>query len=213
VAALIGYPATVRRDVRFGLDEGFAGWVCREGRADIVVDTSSDERFVMTEATQEIRSIMCAPLLGRRGLVGVVNLDNRTRTAAFGRQDLEFLSGLAHQAAVAIENARLFEERERQAETLESRVRELSALLEGTRAITSTLELGEVLQTLVGVVGRQMEVDTVALWLVEDDQIVPAAAQGLRGALRSRRRQRGGLCRSRRARPGGGRTQPGRRLP
>ncbi|MGB9724477.1 MAG: GAF domain-containing protein, partial [Chloroflexia bacterium] len=179
VAAQIGYPDEVRREVRLGLDEGFAGWVCREGRADIVVDAQTDPRFLMTETSRDIRSIMSAPLIGRRGLVGVINLDNLSRPGVFGRQDLEFLSGLAHQAAVAIENARLFEERERYARVLEARVRELSALLEGTRAITSTLKLEEVLDTLVGVVGRQMEVATVALWRVEGESLVPAAALGL----------------------------------
>ncbi len=179
VAAQLGYPDAALREIRFKLDEGFAGWVCREGRADIVVDTQADPRFVMTESSQEIRSMISAPLIGRRGLVGVINLNNLARTAAFGQQDLEFLSGLAHQAAVAIENARLFEERERQALVLEARVRELSALLEGTRAISSTLQLQEVLETLVGVVGRQMDVDTVSLWLVRGDELVPAAASGL----------------------------------
>ena len=179
VAAQIGYPEAVRREVRLKLDEGFAGWVCREGRADIVVDARTDPRFLMTESSRDIRSIMSAPLIGRRGLVGVINLDNLSRPGVFGRQDLEFLSGLAHQAAVAIENARLFEERERYARVLEARVRELSALLEGTRAITSTLRLEEVLETLVGVVGRQMEVATVALWRIEGETLIPAAALGL----------------------------------
>ncbi len=179
VAAQIGYPDEVRREVRLKLDEGFAGWVCREGRADIVVDARTDPRFLMTESSRDIRAIMSAPLIGRRGLVGVINLDNLSRPGVFGRQDLEFLSGLAHQAAVAIENARLFEERERYAQVLEARVRELSALLEGTRAITSTLQLGEVLDALVSVVGRQMDVATVALWRVEGEDLVPAAALGL----------------------------------
>ncbi len=179
VAALIGYPQEVRRDVRFGLDEGFAGWVCREGRADIVADARADPRFVQTDSSGEILSIMSAPLVGRRGLVGVINLHSLTRVGAFGKQDLEFLSGLAHQAAVAIENARLFEERERQSRVLESRVRELSALLEGTRAVTSTMELQQMLETLAGVVGRQMEVDTVSLWLTRGEEIAPAAAIGL----------------------------------
>ncbi len=179
VTAQIGYAQAGDHKIRMGLDEGFAGWVCREGRADIVLDAQSDPRFVVTDSSKAIRSIMSAPLQGRRGLVGVINLDNLSHPAAFTRADLEFLSGLAHQAAVAIENARLFEERERQAKVLEARVRELSALLEGTRAITSTLELQEVLRTLVGVVERQMEVDTVALWLVEGEEIVPAAAAGL----------------------------------
>ncbi len=179
VAAQIGYPEALRREVHLRLDEGFAGWVCREGRADIVVDAQTDPRFLMTETSRDIRSIMSAPLIGRRGLVGVINLDNLSRPGAFGRQDLEFLSGLAHQAAVAIENARLFEERERYAQVLEARVRELSALLEGTRAITSSLQLGEVLDALVGVVSRQMDVATVALWQVDGEWLIPTTALGL----------------------------------
>ncbi len=178
-AAQIGYPGEAQTEVRLGLDEGFAGWVCREGRADIVIDAHSDPRFVLTDSTLDVRSLISAPLIGKSGLVGVINLDNRTRPGAFRQQDLEFLSGLAHQAAVAIENAHLFEEREQQARILEARVRELAALLEGTRAITSTLELQEVLETMVSVVGRQMQVATVVLWLVEGEEVRPVAAKGL----------------------------------
>ena len=68
VAAQIGYPEAIRREVRLKVDEGFAGWVCREGRADIVVDARTDPRFVQTDSSWNIRSIMSAPLIGRRGL-------------------------------------------------------------------------------------------------------------------------------------------------
>ncbi|MBN1485153.1 MAG: GAF domain-containing protein [Chloroflexia bacterium] len=191
IAAQIGYPSDVHREIRFGLEEGFVGWVCREGQADLVRDARRDPRFKVTDSAQDVLAIMSAPLIGRRGLVGVINLDNRTTVGAFSQEDLEFLSGLAHQAAVAIENARLFEERERQAQTLQARVRELSALLEGTQAITSTLELQQVLETLVGVVSRQMDVSTVALWLMEGQSLLPKAFSGLPQEFKQLRRRLG----------------------
>jgi len=161
VAAQIGYAEEMRRDVRLGLDEGFAGWVCREGRADIVIDAHEDPRFVVTDSSKAIRSIMSAPLEGRSGLVGVINLDNLTQTGAFGHADLEFLSGLAHQAAVAIENARLFQEREQ-------RISELTGVNEVSRAISSTMRLDEVLDTIRSEAGRLVDASNFLIALYDE---------------------------------------------
>lgn len=161
VAAQIGYAEVIRSDVRLRVDEGFAGWVCREGRPDIVVDAHTDPRFVVTDSSKDIRSIMSAPLQGRRGLVGVINLDNLTQTAAFGRADLEFLSGLASQAAVAIENARLFQEREQ-------RIGELTGVNEVSRAISSTMRLDDLLDTIRREAGRLVDTRNFLIALYDE---------------------------------------------
>lgn len=57
-----------------------------------------------------LRSILCVPLTVRQRARGVLYVDNRLRTAAFTNDDLELLTAFADQAAVAIENARLYEE-------------------------------------------------------------------------------------------------------
>jgi transcriptional regulator with PAS, ATPase and Fis domain len=55
-----------------------------------------------------IRSIMCAPLVVRNHCIGAVYVDSRINVNLFGPKDSELLLAFCHQAAIAIDNARLF---------------------------------------------------------------------------------------------------------
>ena len=57
----------------------------------------------------ELRSAMCVPLIGRRGVQGAIYIDNRIAAGRFSQADLELLSLFANQAAIAIENSRLYQ--------------------------------------------------------------------------------------------------------
>ena len=57
----------------------------------------------------DLRSIMCVPMIHKDRLHGVVYVDNRTTVGQFDEGDLELLSIFANQAAMALENTRLFE--------------------------------------------------------------------------------------------------------
>ncbi len=71
-------------------------------------DAMADARFLSGQSVANfgIRSMMCAPLIWRQDTLGIVYLDSRT-FGAFGKPDLELLTGIAGQAAVALGNARL----------------------------------------------------------------------------------------------------------
>ncbi|HLF02258.1 MAG TPA: adenylate/guanylate cyclase domain-containing protein, partial [Anaerolineales bacterium] len=56
-----------------------------------------------------LRSILCVPLKSKGELTGVIYADNRVRTGLFSERDRDILAAFSNQAAVAIENARLFE--------------------------------------------------------------------------------------------------------
>ena len=56
-----------------------------------------------------LRSILCVPLTVKSELIGVIYTDNRIRTGIFSESDRDLLLAFANQAAVAIENARLYE--------------------------------------------------------------------------------------------------------
>jgi len=57
----------------------------------------------------QLRSILCVPLTDKERVTGVIYLDNRIRASTFEEKDRDFLVSFAHLAAVAIENARLFQ--------------------------------------------------------------------------------------------------------
>ena len=81
-------------------------------------DATRDDRVKLSESVVDfrIRSVMCAPLLDINGKpFGVLQLDTQDRSKKFTEDDLRFLCGVANQAAVAMENARLHEEEVSQA--------------------------------------------------------------------------------------------------
>ena len=93
-------------------------------------------------AQVEFHAVMVAPLLMGRQLVGAIAFMDKNRERQFGRDDLRLLDLFAPQAAVAIENARLFANEKRRAE-------EQQALLDTMKDLSGELELAKVLQRVL----------------------------------------------------------------
>jgi adenylate cyclase len=85
--------------------------VARTGVPIVTTDAGADERFDSQQSIirHGLRSILCVPLLLKQTVTGVIYADNRIKSGIFGEQELQLLQNFANQAAVAIENARLFE--------------------------------------------------------------------------------------------------------
>ncbi len=77
----------------------------------IANDASHDARFSGAESViaMNLRSVMCAPLVSKGAVLGVIYLDNREKPNCFDENDMALLSALANQSATAIENSRLYE--------------------------------------------------------------------------------------------------------
>jgi adenylate cyclase len=102
--------------------------VISEGEAVLTTNAREDPRFGAQESiiAFNLRSILCVPLMVKTDLIGVIYTDNRIRTGIFSESDRDLLIAFANQAAVAIENARLFSSLKR---TLEE-VTELKNLMD-----------------------------------------------------------------------------------
>ena len=121
--------------------QGLAGWVVKNNKSLNVSDTRSDARHFkgVDESTGvEIRSILGAPLIAKGKLIGVIQIVD-TAPDKFDTTDQTLLEWLAASAAVAIENARLYEytnqeirERKKAEKNLSSSVETLSKTLNGT---------------------------------------------------------------------------------
>lgn len=85
---------------------GIAGSVILSGKAEIVNDVSSDPRFI--PGKNIVSSLMCAPLKIKDRVLGVINISSET-PVTYTAGELKFLSILASEAAAAIENAILHE--------------------------------------------------------------------------------------------------------
>ncbi len=83
-----------------------------KGQAFLSGDATKDDRVQLSQSVVDfrIRSVMCAPLSGVSGKpFGVIQLDTQDRSKKFSEDDLKFLCGVANQASIAMENARLHE--------------------------------------------------------------------------------------------------------
>ena len=107
-------------DIRLKIGEGIAGWVAETGKPAIVNNAASDTRFQGSYDAQtqfQTRSILCAPLVSRGATIGVVEILNRASGSRFTKQDLDLLLTLVEPAAIALENALLFQRAEKLAIT------------------------------------------------------------------------------------------------
>ncbi len=86
------------------------GRVIETGEPIVTTNAQEDKRFVGQESIVafNLRSILCVPLKVKNDLIGVIYADNRIRTGIFAESEKNLLNAFANQAAVAIENARLF---------------------------------------------------------------------------------------------------------
>jgi two-component sensor histidine kinase/putative methionine-R-sulfoxide reductase with GAF domain len=123
-----GSQGEVMRGQRLALGEGLAGWVVQHGESLLVPDAHTDERHFGGTAQQaglDVRSILSVPLQAAQKVIGVLQAVD-TKADSFGLVDLELLKPLAAAAAMAIENAQLYEQARRDAETRAVLLREVN---------------------------------------------------------------------------------------
>jgi two-component system, NtrC family, sensor histidine kinase KinB len=178
------------QQLRETVDRGLAGWVIRHRKAALVPDTSMDERWLRRpdDAFDKSgsKSAICVPLLARERLVGVLTLVHSLPNA-FGSEHLELMEAIADQASIAVLNARLYTESSRQA-------RIMTALADGAAAFSTSLDVREVWQRVLNQTLQAMQVETVAIGLIEgaEQGIVFRAAAGQNSGSIIERRVPGG---------------------
>jgi two-component system, NtrC family, sensor kinase len=122
------------KDIPIKPERGSAfGRALLEGRAVQIADASSDPEYTMPEVQRlgDYRTILAVPMLREGAPIGVVSLTRRD-VRPFTEKQIELASTFADQAAIAIENVRLFDE-------VQGRTRELAASLEDLRTTQDRL--------------------------------------------------------------------------
>jgi PAS domain S-box-containing protein len=130
---LVCWQATGPRDEivrgwRLAPGEGIAGWVARSGESLVVPDLRSDERHfegVDQQTGLALRSILSVPLWVKNGVIGVIQVVDGT-VDRFSTADLELMEPLSMAAAMAIENARLYEQARQDVEIKSGLLREVN---------------------------------------------------------------------------------------
>ncbi|HLF28055.1 MAG TPA: GAF domain-containing protein [Anaerolineae bacterium] len=138
-------------------------------RAWVIPDTRLDADWIQLPGQEYIRSWIGAPLLERDQLIGVLNVDHR-QVDAYDEEAAALVTSFAHQAAIAITNARLYQEER-------DRVAHLAVLNDIVNIASSKLELGEVYQALADNMVRVIGGDDcyINAWDVADQRVVPVA--------------------------------------
>jgi len=142
------------------IGEGAMGLVAESGEPLIIGDYQSWEQSAPEYAGIPIRAVLAAPLNVGKRLVGVITVATIDAGRRFDSADLHLLTLFAQQAAIAIQNARLFSEAER-------RVTELATLTDVGRALSSTLRMDEVLRLIYDQTRRVMYAEDMLIALYD----------------------------------------------
>ncbi len=129
----------------FGLSAGVVDRVWHTQEPLLTVDAQEDARLRerVSIVAYGIRSVMCAPLRVRGHAVGIVYVDSRNQAALFDATHLDLLAAFCNQAAIAIDNARLFAD-------LRHRIQEISAMKSYTDSIFASIASGVVTADTLG---------------------------------------------------------------
>ncbi|MEM7800161.1 MAG: GAF domain-containing sensor histidine kinase [Chloroflexota bacterium] len=133
----------------------------------LLTDNAQDDpRFADTSSVigYQFRSIMCAPLRARGRVIGAVFVDNRLTSGVFGDEDLDLLETFANQAAVAIDNAQLFQQTD---QALAQSLEELKLFQKIDRELHDNLDLQHTLDLVLHWAVRLTDADWGAVGLIE----------------------------------------------
>jgi len=101
------------RSIVVPMEGSVAGWVVQTGESLVVPDVRQDPRFYRKadeQSTLTTHSILAVPLTTRGNVIGVLEAINKQDKAEFTKEDVELLTVLGDQAAVAVQNALLFQQ-------------------------------------------------------------------------------------------------------
>jgi adenylate cyclase len=151
------------KEIRLPLGTGIAGHVAMSGETVNIPDAYADPRFnpdVDRTTGYHTSTILCMPMRDREGkVVGVIQVLNK-RTGPFTKSDEELLAAFAAGAAVTVQNALLNEEIRKRMQTSE-------ILLNVMRAVSSELEIDQLLLKIVSKTSEVMNADRCTLFLLD----------------------------------------------
>ncbi len=125
IRAASGLTSRWRKEAKLRVGEGVSGKVAATGKPIYIPDTYEDPEFIFFD--RSVRSLLVVPLVVKDKVIGTLSIDD-IKPNAFTPEDERFLSIVAAQAAVAIENATLYEKLKERAQILKKAYEEMSEL-------------------------------------------------------------------------------------
>ena len=169
------------RDIPVGLDRGSAsGRALLAGDVVHIVDVLTDPEYTFKEAQRlsGLRTCLGVPVLREGAAVGVLSL-TRSEVRPFSDKQIELVKTFADQAAIAIENARLFDEVQAKTRDLEESLQFQTATSDVLKVISRSPDaLQPVLDVIVGTSRKLCGSDASTIFLLRDDKFHVAAISG-----------------------------------
>lgn len=137
----------------------------------IISDVHTDDRYTKFEETSYIQSWMGIPLIAQDKIIGFLNLDSRT-IGFFNDDHASLIQTFANQAAIAIENTRLFELEQR-------RRKETEVLSVATASLANTLDTESLLNNIIDWLAELAPYDSASIMLKQGGLIRLAASRNL----------------------------------
>ncbi|HKY54426.1 MAG TPA: GAF domain-containing protein, partial [Anaerolineales bacterium] len=145
--------------VQMRLGEGVAGQVIREGITINIGDVQTDPRFLLSSSMPNFRSLLVAPVQSGGRQIGTISVQSRMPNA-FSAKDADLLNSLGVQAAIAIENTRLFE-------TTQQRLKEVNALYKTSQGLASSLDADKLIEDVVTLLHQNFGYYHVQIYLID----------------------------------------------
>ncbi len=177
ISAAIGLSDKVVSTTRVKVGQGLAGLVAQRKKPILLSEQVENDPALQALLTQsDTGSAICVPLMIKDRVLGVLNVSRPRGEASFRQDDVDLLSILGGQIAVAIENARLFErtqqeiaERKRMEEELRRRNEELMTLNAITATIGRSLDLDHILNATLDKVLEAIDIDAGWIQLLDEE--------------------------------------------
>jgi GAF domain-containing protein len=151
--------------------KGRTEWIIRS-REPIFIETRDEsvawyEKYGQEYIGEPFASWLGVPMIAGDKVLGVIATYHKTQDFVYTGDDKEILSLMANQAAVAIENARLYEHLE---ERVQERTKQLEKLYEASLRVSSKIELPQVLLSIAENVNELLGADTATIFPYNSDQ-------------------------------------------
>ncbi len=156
---------------------GIAGSCFAENKPIIVNNTRTDPRWYSSfdqKAEFVTRSLVAVPLNARGRTIGVLEVINHAGDRPYTPEEVDLLTSFASQAAIAIENARLFTSTD---QALQARIEELMILQHIDRQLSNTLDSRKVMGDTLDWAVRMTKADAGLIALLQEEDGVPVGLQ------------------------------------
>jgi len=146
-------------NLKMQVGNGVAGQVLRDGITINVTDVNTDPRFLPTDVRPAYSSLLVAPVQSSGKPLGTISVESE-KPDAFSEHEAELLNSFGNQAAIAIENTRLFE-------STQQSLKEVNALYKISQGLATSLDADQLIQDVLTMLQQNLGYYYVQIYMLD----------------------------------------------